>query len=72
MYICNCNAINQRQIKAAIDAGAVCYRDVLGHHGCVPQCGKCQTEIDDAISSPKQIKSVSLIPECMPLTYVGA
>ena len=72
MYICNCNAINQRQIQDAIDAGAVCYKDVLGHHGCVPQCGKCQTEVDDAISSPKQVKSVALVPECMLLTHAGA
>ncbi len=45
MYICNCNAINERQVKVAIAAGATCWEDVHSHFGFIPQCGKCQFEI---------------------------
>ena len=72
MFICNCNGINQRQVQAALEAGASGYKEVLDHYGCVPQCGKCQNEIDEAICARKTSKSVSVVPECMPLTYAGA
>ncbi|MBN34818.1 MAG: ferredoxin [Rhodospirillaceae bacterium] len=60
MYICNCNGINQRQVQAALEAGAARYKEVLAYHGCMPQCGKCQAEIEEALSSRKAVKTVSL------------
>ena len=50
MYVCNCNGINERQVRVAVEAGAAHWKDVHAHYGCVPQCGKCQCEIIDAIA----------------------
>ena len=72
MFICNCNGINQRQVQAALEAGASVYQEVLDHYGCVPQCGQCQSEINEAITARKTSKPVPLIPECIPLNYAGA
>ncbi|MDP2700084.1 bacterioferritin-associated ferredoxin [Thalassospira sp.] len=42
MYICVCNALNDRDVKrAAADGGAARPADVFRFHGCAPQCGKC-------------------------------
>lgn len=48
MYVCNCHGINERQVKAAINAGATRWKDVHAHYGCKPQCGSCQCEIVEA------------------------
>ena len=45
MYICVCNAITDKQVRAATEAGAVSWREVHAHHGHIPQCGKCEYEI---------------------------
>ena len=50
MYICNCNGITERQVKAAVRAGARRWKDVHAHHGCQPRCGKCQCEIVESIT----------------------
>lgn len=41
MYICNCNGIREREVRAAIEAGAARPRDVFDRHGVRPQCAKC-------------------------------
>ncbi|MDG2205628.1 MAG: (2Fe-2S)-binding protein [Alphaproteobacteria bacterium] len=50
MYVCNCNGITESQVKAALQAGAECWKDVHSHYDCAPKCGKCQCEIIDAIA----------------------
>lgn len=41
MYVCNCNGIRQRQVAAAIDAGACRPSEVFSRCGAKPQCAKC-------------------------------
>jgi len=52
VYVCNCNAIRQRQVHQAIAAGATTPKAVFDHAQCRPQCAKCVCEmremIDDA------------------------
>jgi bacterioferritin-associated ferredoxin len=48
-YICICNAINERSIHAAIDAGAQSASDVYAHVGVAPQCGLCANEFERMI-----------------------
>lgn len=48
-YICICNAINERSIHAAIDAGAQSAAEVYAHVGVTPQCGLCADEFDRMI-----------------------
>lgn len=49
MYVCNCNGLNERQVKAAIEAGARNWMEVHLYHGSRPQCGKCGMEISDRL-----------------------
>ena len=41
MYVCVCNAINERKVDEAISAGAHTVARIYKHHGCAPKCGKC-------------------------------
>ena len=49
MFICICNAISDREVKEAVEAGAVIWTDVHEHNGCEPNCGKCECDIVDFI-----------------------
>jgi bacterioferritin-associated ferredoxin len=41
VYVCNCNGIRERDVAAAIEAGASRPRDVFRLHSAEPQCAKC-------------------------------
>ena len=41
MYVCICNAINERKVDEAIAGGAQSVSRIYKHNGCVPKCGKC-------------------------------
>ena len=41
MYVCNCNGIRERDVRAAIAHGASRPAEVFRHAGCTPQCAKC-------------------------------
>jgi bacterioferritin-associated ferredoxin len=41
MYICICNAITDRQIRAAVSAGAVSLGDLSMQLGVAAGCGRC-------------------------------
>jgi bacterioferritin-associated ferredoxin len=45
MYVCICNALNERQVDAAVTGGAKQLAQVFAHHGCAVQCGKCVPEL---------------------------
>lgn len=49
MYVCNCNGLTERQVKAAIEAGARNWMEVHLHHEVRPQCGKCGMDIADRL-----------------------
>ena len=72
MYICNCNGINERQVKIAVDAGATCWEDVHAHFGFIPQCGKCQFEIIEALSESSTIEQSEKRQKFAPLAFAGA
>ena len=50
MIICNCNALNERQVNAAISSGISGWREVHDYHGHEPSCGQCRCEISELIS----------------------
>ena len=72
MYICNCNGITERQVRAAVQAGAGRWKDVHAHYDCAPQCGKCQREMIDAIAEYSTDGLVSNDPIFVPSNLVGA
>jgi bacterioferritin-associated ferredoxin len=41
VYICVCNALNERKVDEAIAAGARSVARIYRYHGCAPKCGKC-------------------------------
>ncbi len=45
MYVCNCNALTDRQIAAAIAGGADRPQEVYASCGCKAQCGCCTATI---------------------------
>ena len=49
LYICICNAMTDRQVRAAIEAGATNWEAVHAYHGYSPNCGKCECEIFEKI-----------------------
>ncbi len=51
MYICVCNALNERAVGEAKAAGAIRVSQVFAYFGVAPQCGRC-FEAMQAILSP--------------------
>jgi bacterioferritin-associated ferredoxin len=54
MIICNCNALTESHVKAAVDAGARRWSGVHAYHGCEVQCGSCGVEITDCIAARRK------------------
>ena len=78
MYICNCNGLNERDVDAAIRAGACRNGDVHSFHGCRPECAKCLPEIRDRILQSRcsvEIANAPMVdtsvPVCEP-AFAGA
>ena len=41
MYVCLCNALTDRDVRAHCDRGGCSVAMVYRSLGCAPQCGKC-------------------------------
>jgi bacterioferritin-associated ferredoxin len=65
MYICSCNALNDRQVRAAIDAGVKNWMDVHAYHGVVPQCGSCGPEISAMLNPEKEVQGSPFFNDAM-------
>ncbi|MEZ5922339.1 MAG: (2Fe-2S)-binding protein [Parvularculaceae bacterium] len=59
MYVCICNAINDREISAAA-RGAKSVGEVFRRCGKRPQCGKCLPDIADFIETDRREKRPDL------------
>lgn len=49
VYVCNCNGIREREVRAAIAAGARKPSDVFRARQCRPQCARCVCEMREMI-----------------------
>lgn len=47
MYVCNCNGIRERDVRAALGAGVETVSGMYRHCGHQAQCGKCTREMVD-------------------------
>ena len=54
MYVCNCNGIRERQVRAAIDQGARRPVDVFRHCQTEAQCAKCVCDMRRMIQDAHQ------------------
>ena len=50
MYICICRAIKEREVEAAVRAGARRPADVFRACGTSPQCGSCACDMRERIA----------------------
>ena len=54
MYVCNCNGIRERQVRAAIAAGASRPAEVFKAHRCRPQCARCVCDMRQMIDESRE------------------
>jgi bacterioferritin-associated ferredoxin len=49
VYVCNCNGIRERQVRAAIEAGAKRPADIFKACGTRPQCARCVCDMREIL-----------------------
>ncbi len=54
LYVCNCNGIREREVRAAIDQGATRPAEVFRRCGAAPQCAKCVCDMRDMIAETRE------------------
>jgi bacterioferritin-associated ferredoxin len=54
MYVCNCNGIRERQVRAAIAAGASRPADIFKACDCTAQCARCVREMREIIQEESE------------------
>jgi len=59
LYVCNCNGIREREVRAAIEAGAGKPRDIFAAHQCQVQCAKCVCEMREMIQDSRALYAIA-------------
>ena len=59
VYVCNCNAIRERDAHAAIESGACTVKAVFDHCRTRPQCAKCVCDIREMIDNAQITMSMA-------------
>jgi bacterioferritin-associated ferredoxin len=54
VYVCNCNGIRERDVRAAIDQGASRPAEVFRHCQVRPECAKCVSDMRRMIEAQQQ------------------
>ena len=54
MYVCNCNGIRERDVRAAIQAGAARPSEVFKAADCSPRCARCVCDMRRMIDDSQQ------------------
>jgi bacterioferritin-associated ferredoxin len=54
VYVCNCNGIREREVRAAIEAGATRPADVFRACASRPQCAKCVCDMRSMIDDSQE------------------
>jgi bacterioferritin-associated ferredoxin len=53
VYVCNCNGIREREVRAAIEAGAQRPAHIFRHCQRRPRCAKCVCDMQAMIEESK-------------------
>jgi bacterioferritin-associated ferredoxin len=53
MYICLCEPVTDRDIKAAVNTGCRSVREVANRLGCCRDCGKCVRAAKEVIDAAR-------------------
>ena len=59
MYVCNCNGIREREVRAAIEQGAERPAEVFRHCQSQPQCAKCVCDMRRMIGSYQELSKIA-------------
>lgn len=54
MYVCNCNGIREREVRAAIEQGATRPAEVFRRCGAEAQCARCVCDMRRIIKEQDQ------------------
>ncbi len=54
MYVCNCNGLRERDVRAALDQGASRPAEVFRHCQSRPQCAKCVCDMRRMIEAERE------------------
>lgn len=49
MYVCVCNAVTDREIRACADLGVATLEDLRAHIGVASCCGRCAGAAEDVL-----------------------
>jgi bacterioferritin-associated ferredoxin len=55
MYVCNCNGIREREVRAAIEAGATRPTEVFKACDARPQCARCVCDMKQMIDDQRDL-----------------
>ena len=55
LYVCNCNGIREREVRAAIEAGASRPAEVFRACGSQAQCARCVCDMRKMISEQDEV-----------------
>ncbi|NLY28794.1 MAG: hypothetical protein GX049_14835 [Alcaligenaceae bacterium] len=72
MFICICNAITERQVKAAVAAGASTLADLQGQLGVAACCGCCAETASDYLPGGRYAEHVTEVRRTAPAVVAPA
>jgi len=55
MYVCNCNGIREREVRAAIAAGASRPAEIFRSCDCTAQCARCVSEMREMLQEEREV-----------------
>ena len=55
MYVCNCNGIRERDVRAAIDAGAARPAEIFKRCDAAPQCARCVCDMRQMLAQQREL-----------------
>jgi bacterioferritin-associated ferredoxin len=59
VYVCNCNGIRERDVRAAIEAGARKPAQVFAAAKCQPQCARCVCDMRQMIQDQDEAMALA-------------
>ena len=59
MYVCNCNALTEKQIRVAIANRPRDEAAVYRYYDCQPQCGRCVCEVREMLRQAREAKAAA-------------
>jgi bacterioferritin-associated ferredoxin len=69
VYVCGCRAVTDRQVRAAVKAGASTVTEVAEHCGAAGRCGSCADLVHAIIEATRQISERRVhLPRLAPAT----